>query len=338
MADQKILRIIATNLKGPRWEINRLTEWDVTIDIATPANRFVVDIANPTGNYTELLGWGDKIELVSEFSNGSGREVIQTGYIDDIEEVYSVSEGGGIRIDCRDSGLLLIENDAIPITHKKISLKDLATKIFKECGLAINYKAPTIMIDKKQIRIGENGWDTIEEHALENDLRIWRIDNTYFLGKFQPWPDVVYTFADKPTGPKEIPILSIRKKTSGANRKSEIWAYRTGKKKGLVKEVDKTVPDKLKRRMVMSGAKTVGETKKMIKRQFARNKIGTNEVEIVLKGTRVVRPGRKANIIKRLGVRGFNLQWVISSVRYSCSVQNGEITTITCRPLEEVLG
>ncbi len=335
---QKVLRAIVETLKGPRWEINRVKEWDVTIDISRAANRFVLDIANVDGNYTGLLNFGDKVTLHAELLNGGGRQEILKGFIDDLDEMYSPSQGDLLRVDGRDSGVYVIENDAIPTTHKTIKLRDLAAGILGEFGIPFEYKGPDIKIDAKQVRIGQNGWDTIEEHALENDLRLYRIDGKVYLGKFEPAKDIAYIFSDSPQSTKEIPYMSLRRRRSGAQRKREVWAYGTGKGKPLVKEIDSSLPEAFKRRMVISGNKTREETQKTAKERIARNKIGSNEIELVIKGTRVVKPGRWATIIRKHGARGYSVKWVIASVRYSCTVSNGETTTVICRPIEEVLG
>lgn len=338
MADPKVLRAIITTLEGPRWEVNRIKEWDITIDISRAANRFVLDIANVEGNYSELFDTGDKVELVAEYLNGSGRETILSGFLDDVEDGYAPEQGGTLRLDGRDNGVFILENDAIPTTHKTITLQDLASGIFGEFGIPFKYNGPTIKLDSKQIRIGQNGWDTIEEPALENDLRLYRIDNTTYLGKFQPLTDITYTFTDEPQSASDILYKRIKKRKSGASRKREIWAYGTGKGKPLVKVVDSSLPAALKRRMVITGEKTREGTQKAAKERMARNKIGSNEIEILLKGTRVVKPGRWANIYRKHGIRGINVKWIIVSVRYTCSVANGELTTVICRPIEEVLG
>lgn len=335
---QKILRAVVETLKGPKWEVNRITDWDITIDISRAANRFVLDIANVEGNYTDLFNFGDKVSLYAEKLEGGGREDILSGYIDDIDESYAPDAGNLIRIDGRDSGVFILENDAIPTTHKTITLKDLAASIFKEFDLPFVYNGPTIKIDSKQIRIGQNGWDTIEEHALENDLRLYRLDGKVYLSKFTPATDVQYVFADNPQNSSEIPYLRLRRRKSGASRKREVWAYGTGKGKPLEKVIDESLPAGFKRRMVVNGHKTRDQTKKAAKERMARNKIGGNEIEIVIKGTRVIRPGRWATIIRRWGPRGYTVKWVIASVRYTCSMSSGETTTIICRPIEEVLG
>ncbi|WP_103110693.1 hypothetical protein [Brevibacillus reuszeri] len=336
--DQKVLRAIIQTLEGPQWEVNRVKEWDITIDISRAADRFVLDIANAGGNYTDLFDFGDKVSLFAELLAGGGRENILSGYIDDLDESYAPGQGNILRIDGRDNGVFVLENDAKPTTHKTITLKDMATGILKEFDIPFVYKGPTIKINSKQIRIGQNGWDTIEEHALENDLRLYRIDGKVYLGKFEPATDVQYTFADNPQDAKEIPYLSLRRKKSGSSRKREVWAYGTGKAKPLVKITDKSLPEAFKRRMVVSGSKTRADTEKAAKERMARNKIGTNEIELKVRGTRVIRPGRWATIIRRWGPRGYTVKWVIASVRYACSVSGGETTTIICRPIEEVLG
>jgi hypothetical protein len=335
---QKVLRAVFQDRSGRPWEINRVKEWDITIDISRAADRFVLDIANVEGNYTDLFNFGDKVTLYAEYQAGGGRENILAGFIDDIDEAYSPSQGNLIRIDGRDSGVYILENDAIPTTHKTITLKDLAAGILGEFGIPFVYKGPTIKIDNKQIRIGQNGWDTIEEHALENDIRVYRIDGKVYIGKFEPVTDVQYVFADNPQSEKEIPYKSLRRRKSGASRKREVWAYGTGKGKPLVKVVDNTLPAAFKRRMVVTGNKTREETQRTAKERMARNKIGSNEIELVIRGTRVIRPGRWATIIRRWGPRGYTVKWVIASVRYACSVANGETTTVVCRPIEEVLG
>jgi len=335
---QKVLRAIVETLKGPKWEANRVKEWDITIDISRAADRFVLDVANVGSNYTDLFGFGDKVNLFAEYPAGGGREGILNGFLDDVDEMYDTSQGDLLRLDGRDSGVYVIENDAVPTTHKTITLKDLAAGILGEFGIPLVYTGPTIKLDAKQIRIGQNGWDTIEEHALENDIRLYRIDGTAYLGKFEPKTDVRYVFTDSPQVATDIRYKSLRRKRSGAQRKREIWAYGTGKGKPLVKEIDKSLPEAFKRRMVMNGGKTREDTLKAAKERMARNKIGSNEIELVIKGTRVVKPGRYATIIRKLGNRGYTIKWVISSVRYSCTVSNGELTTVTCRPLEEVLG
>lgn len=335
---QKVLRAVFETLKGPKWEVNRVKEWDITIDISRAADRFVLDIGNVEGNYTDLFNFGDKVNLFAEKLEGGSRENILNGYVDDIDESYSPDGGNILRIDGRDQGVFILENDAIPTTHKTITLKDLATGILGEFGIPLEYKGPAIKIDSKQIRIGQNGWDTIEEHALENDLRIYRIDDKVYLGKFEAATDTEYIFADNPQSTSEIPYLSLRRRKSGASRKREVWAYGTGKGKPLEKVVDESLPASIKRRMVVSGNKTREETRKSAKERMARNKIGSNEIELKIRGTRVIRPGRWATIIRRWGPRGYTVKWVIASVRYSCTMSGGETTTIICRPIEEVLG
>ncbi|MGG1531376.1 hypothetical protein [Brevibacillus agri] len=335
---QKVLRALFETRDKRKWEVNRVKEWDITIDISRAANRFVLDIANTEGNYTDLLNFGDKVNLYAEWLAGGDRENILSGFIDDIDESYAPGQGNLIRIDGRDSGVFVLENDAIPTTHKTITLKDLAAGILGEFDIPLVYKGPTIKINSKQVRIGQNGWDTIEEHALENDLRLYRIDGKVYIGKFEPATDVQYIFADNPQDLKEIPYLNIRRKKSGASRKREVWAYGTGKAKPVVKIVDKLLPETFKRRMVVSGSKTRADTEKTAKERMARNKIGTNEIELKIRGTRVIRPGRWATVIRRWGPRGYTVRWVVASVRYACSMSGGETTTVILRPIEEVLG
>ncbi|MGO0058655.1 phage baseplate assembly protein [Brevibacillus fluminis] len=339
MADnwQKVLRAVVDTLKGPRWEVNRVKEWDITIDISRAADRFVLDIANVEGNYTDLFGFGDKVTLRAEMLDGSQPETVLAGFIDDLTENYSI-QGNTLRIDGRDSGVYILENDAIPTTHKTITLKDLAAGILGEFGIPFSYSGPTIKIDGKQIRIGQNGWDTIEAHALENDLRLYRIDGKVYIGKFQPMTDVQYTFVDNRLNEKEIAYMSLNRKKAGSSRKREIWAYGTGKAKPVVKLADNSLPAAFKRRQVVSGGKTRADTEKSAKERMARNKIGSNEIELVIKGTRVIHPGRWATIVRRWGPRGYTVKWVIASVRYTCSSSRGETTTVICRPIEEVLG
>ncbi|WP_429845332.1 hypothetical protein [Brevibacillus sp. FIR094] len=335
---QKVLRALLETRDKHKWEVNRVKEWDITIDISRAADRFVIDIANAEGTYTDLFNFGDKVSLFAEWVAGGDRENILSGYIDDLTESFAPSQGSLIRIDGRDSGVFVLENDAMPITHKTITLKDLATGILGEFDIPLVYKGPSIKIDSKQIRIGQNGWDTIEEHALENDLRLYRIDGKAYLGKFEPATDVAYVFADNPQDDKEIAYKNIQRRKAGSSRKREVWAYGTGKGKPVEKVIDETLPATFKRRMVVSGNKTREDTKKTAKERMARNKIGSNEIELTIRGTRVIRPGRWATIIKRWGPRGYKLKWVITSVRYACSVSNGETTTVTCRPIEEALG
>lgn len=335
---QKVLRAVIETLKGPRWEVNRVKEWDITIDISRAADRFVLDIANVESNYTDLFDFGDRVNLFAEKLEGGDRESILNGFIDDVVEDESTDGGNTLRIDGRDKGVFILENDAVPTTHKTITLKDLAAGILGEFGIPLVYKGPTIKIDSKQVRVGQNGWDTIEELALENDLRLYRVDGTAYLCKFEPFTDVHYVFADNPQNEKEIPYQRIRRRKSGASRKREVWAYGTGTGKPLVKVIDSSLNEGFKRRMVISGSKTREQTEKIAKERMARNKIGSNEIELVIRGTRVIRPGRWATIIRRWGPRGYTVKWVIASVRYTCTMNGGETTTIICRPIEEVLG
>ncbi|MED1954889.1 hypothetical protein [Brevibacillus centrosporus] len=340
MADvwQKVLRALFQTRDNKQWEVNRVKEWDVTIDISRAADRFILDIANAESTYTDLFNFGDKVSLYAEWQQGGDRENILQGFVDDVTESDAPAQGSLIRIDGRDNGVFVIENDAVPITHKTITLKDLAAGILGEFDIPLVYKGPSIKIDSKQIRIGQNGWDTIEEHALENDLRLYRIDGKAYIGKFEPATDVEYIFADNPQNNKEISYKNIQRRKSGASRKREVWAYGTGKGKPIEKIVDDSLPASFKRRMVVSGNKTREETKKTAKERMARNKIGSNEIQLTIRGTRVIRPGRWATVIRRWGPRGYTVKWIIASVRYQCSVATGEITTVICRPIEEVLG
>lgn len=315
------------------YEIHRFTNYSIDLDLETDADAFKFTISNPNGIYTGLFSKYDDITLEID------KNPVMLGRIDCVEYEWD-NDGSSITINGRDLMGALVDNDAIPGTHKNIKP---ATYIASKCGeygikSSINSSMDTV--EQLIIGCGESEVSIINNLAINSRKRTWFSLDTLYAGDWNDKAQPTYLFTrgikDKPG----IPIKRFILREDGTDAKSEIKIYGSTNN-GAEKVVgtatnDYMISRGIKKRMVKRSSNNDSTTKysSSALRDIRDSFRDGVEIELEVKTGHggLILPNRTAQIIDT--ITKVNAVFFITSVTYSKDKNNGSITHIRMIPGE----
>lgn len=324
------IKLLVTTQKGT-YEIVRFKSYDIDLSIDIPADRFTVEIGNPTFEYSNLFDYGDRVKVIK------GGQQILSGIIDDVDD--DDDDGGVLLIDGRDTSLLLLDNDAVPTTLYNVDLNGLARHFATPYGLFGFDVEPGDKIGKLPITGGQIEWDVLNGEAFKQGKRVWtRPDDTIVVKKINYQQAPSYIFERGATVPGSVPIQSGKRRRSGANRRSEVWVRSYNGDSITHKAVDSTMKTRgLTRRRVLdvSDAKDQAETIKRANEALEQSKVGSWEYIAQLHGKHLIEIDKTARV--RDDRYGIDEVLYIVGVNYKKDAQGGSRTTVRLRKLGEAV-
>jgi prophage tail gpP-like protein len=315
------------------YEIHRFTEYSIDFELETDADAFRFTISNPNGIYTGLFSKFDEITIEIN------KKPVMLGSIDSVE--YSWDDNGSIiRIEGRDLMSALVDNDAIPGTHKNIKPSTYITNKCMEYGIKSDVDSSIATVDQLIIGCGESEISIINNIVMDSRKRVWFEYDTLHAGKWNDNAQPIYLFTrgikDKPG----IPIKRLTLKEDGTDTKSEVRIYGStdnGAEKVVGTATNSYMTNRgIKKRMTKRSSNNDSVSKYSANalsdiRDSFRDNV---EIEIEVKTGHggLILPNRTAQIIDT--VTKVNAVFFIVGVSYSKNKNNGSITKVTMIPGE----
>ncbi|WFD12452.1 hypothetical protein [Tepidibacter hydrothermalis] len=322
------------------YKIKRMSEFDIETSLDIPADHFNIVIENPVG--ADGKGMNTGIFTFNDiFTIKENDKVILDGISDDVDESWD-ENSNRIEIDGRDKSLLLLENDAVPQTYKKIKFSTLLKKIAQPYGFN-NFKVNSKFdktLDKVVVDVGMSEWDVVSQQAKKCGMWLWCTqDSTIIADVLNYKEDAIYTFTNDMSIKNAIRVKRFSKRKRGADVKSEVWIRGQGKKKSFTsKYLDKVLSSwGIKRRMILENgeAKKLSHGQSVAKRNVEERKRGTLEIEITINGKYDIQTNKTAWV--KDSVTDTNETFFIVGIRHKKNNNEGNVKIIRLRPLWEGL-
>lgn len=310
-------------------------EYYIDMDLETDSDQFHIVINNA---YGRLTGYFNKFDPIKLYINGVR---IMSGFIDEIEYSWDGSEDV-IQIIGRDMMAVLVDNDALPQTMENVDRARFIEDQCVEYGIAMFRKNCDLGIqDKLVIGTSESICSICSNILMEDDHRLWYIDDTIYAGNWDMSQPPSYLFTrGLPLDKSGIPIQKFNLKDSGTKLKSESRIYGStddgdNKVEGVAKN-DALIRQRVRKVRTMRSSKNDTSSKyassalRKIKQDF-RSGI---ELQITVKTLGwdygVIEIGKTAQVIDY--ITKVNSTFFIKGVRYEKSISSGSTTTITMVP------
>lgn len=332
--DTNILFRVNSSRLGGWYEVHRFTDYSINLELETDADAFKFTILNPNGVYTGLFSKFDDITLEID------KKPIMKGKIDCVE--YSWDDNGcRISVDGRDLMGALVDNDALPGTHKNIKPTTYISNKCAEYGIKSNVDSSIGTVEQLIIGCGESEISVINNIVMEGSRkRVWFDYDTLHAGDWNDKAQPTYLFTRGVDDRPGIPIKKFAIREDGTDTKSEVRIY--GSTNGGAEKVVGTATNEY---MVSKGIK-----KRMTKRSSnndSASKYSSNalrdvrdsfrdgiEIELEVKTGHggLILPNRTAQVIDT--ITKVNAVFFITGVTYSKDLNNGSITKVTMIPGE----
>lgn len=331
--DTNILLRVNSSRLGKWYEIHRFTEYSINMELETDADAFNFTIANPNGIYTGLFSKFDDVTIEVN------KSPIMKGKIDCVKYSWD-AEGSTIKIEGRDLAAALIDNDALPGTHKNIKPTTYISNKCAEYGIKSNVDSSIDVVDQLVIGCGESEISIINNIAMDSRKRVWFYYDTLYAGDWNDKAQPTYLFTRGIKDRPGIPIKNFTLTEDGTDTKSEIKIYGSNNN-GAEKVVgtatnDYMVNRGIKKRMVKrsSNNDSVSKYSSNALRDIRDSFRDNVEVMIDVKtghGGLIV-PNKTAQIIDT--ITKMNVVFFIIGVTYKKDKSSGSITTVTMIPGE----
>lgn len=315
------------------YEVHRFTNYSVNLELETDADAFKFTITNPNGIYTGLFNKFDDITIEIN------KKPIMLGKIDCVE--YSWDDSGStIQIDGRDLMSALVDNDAIPGTHKNIKPTTYITNKCAEYGIKANIDQSIGSVEQLIIGCGESEISIINNIVMDSRKRVWFDYDTLYAGDWNDKAQPTYLFTRGIKDRPGIPIKKLTLRDDGTDTKSEIKIYGSTDN-GAEKVVgtatnDYMVKKGIKKRMTKrsSNNDSVSKYSASALRDIRDSFRDNIEIEIEVKTGHggLILPNRTAQIIDT--ITKVNAVFFIVGVSYTKDKNNGSITKVTMIPGE----
>lgn len=331
--DTNILFRVNSSRLGGWYEVHRFTDYSINLELETDADAFSFTLLNPNGIYTGLFSKFDDVTIEID------KKPIMLGKIDCVEYSWN-NNGCKIKIDGRDLMSALVDNDAIPGTHKNVKPVTYITNKCNEYGIKSSIDSSIETVEQLIIGCGESEISIINNIVTDSRKRVWFDYDTLYAGDWNDKAQPTYLFTrgikDKPG----IPIKSFTLREDGTDTKSEVKIYGSANN-GAEKIVgtaqnDYMISKGIKKRMVQRSSNNDSVTKysanalRDIRDSFRDNVEIEIEVKTGIGG--LILPNRTAQIIDT--ITKVNAVFFITGVTYSKSLNGGSITKITMIPGE----
>jgi prophage tail gpP-like protein len=325
------LRLEIETATGQTYEVVRFKSFDVDLTLDIPADHFNVTIGDPVGAYANVFDGGDTVRVYR------GDQEILSGIVDDIDE----KDGDGIEVtfDGRDTSLLFLDNDAIPITLHNVDLLGLAKHFGDPYGRFKYDVEPGTAISKLVIDTGRVEWDVLEEEARKQGKRVWMGPNdTLTIKSIDYTQSPSYFFERYGRTPGAIPIETAERKRSMARRKSEVWVRSYNGESIAYKAQDEFMKKRgLSRRRVIEApqSKSRADIERDAKESLDQSKAGSWEYTATVNGKYTVDQGKTAWV--RDPSYGVDEVLFIVGVTYRMDSRTGSKTVVRMRKVGEAL-
>lgn len=329
--DSNILfRVNSTRFGGP-YEVHRFTSYSIDLDLETDADAFSFTLLNPNGIYTGLFSRFDEVTIDID------KQPIMKGTVDSIEYSWD-SDGCEIKVDGRDMAAILIDNDAIPGTHKNIQPSTYIGDKCKEYGLKSSVDSSVGVMDQLVIGTGESEISVINSIVDNSRKKVWLDYDTLHAGDWNDSAEPTYLFTRGIKDRPGIPIKTFRIREDGTDMKSEIKIY--GSNSNGAEKVVGTAQNGymiyrgIRKRMITradnnnSSSKYASDALNDVRDSFRDNV--EMELEVKTGHGGLILPNRTAQIIDT--VTRLNAVFFIKSVNYSKDKSSGSTTRITLIP------
>lgn len=327
-----LFRVNSTRFGG-WYEVHRFTDYSVDLELETDADAFSFTLLNPNGVYTGLFSKFDDITLEID------KNPVMKGRIDCVEYSWD-SDGCKIKIDGRDLMGALVDNDALPGTHKNVNPSTYITNKCNEYGIKSVVDPSIDTVEQLIIGCGESEISIINNIVVDSRKRVWFDFDTLHAGDWNDKAQPTYLFTRGIKDRPGIPIKSFKLREDGTDAKSEVRIY------GSIDDgAEKVVGTATNDYMISKGIK-----KRMVKRSSNNDSVSKysanalrdirdsfrDNIEIVLEVKTglggLILPNRTAQVIDT--VTKVNAVFFIVGVSYTKDKNNGSITRVTMIPGE----
>lgn len=331
--DTNILFRVNSSRLGGWYEIHRFTDYSIDLELETDADAFSFTILNPNGVYTGLFSKFDDITLEID------KKPVMRGKIDCVEYSWD-NDGCKIKIDGRDLMGILVDNDAVPGTHKNIKPSTYIANKCAEYGIKSNVDSSMDAIEQLIIGCGESEISIINNIAMDSRKRVWFDFDTLYAGNWNDNAKPTYLFT---RGIKDRPGIQIKKfrlREDGTDTKSEIRIYgstNNGSEKIVGTATnDYMVSRGIQKRMTKrsSNNDSVSKYSSNALRDIRDSFRDNVEIEIEVKTGHggLILPNRTCQVIDT--ITKVNAVFFIVGVSYKKDLNNGSITRVTMIPGE----
>lgn len=313
------------------YDVRRFTEYSIDMELETDADAFSFTLLNPNGIYTGLFSKFDDITIEID-----GKPIMK-GKVDCVEYSWD-SSSSKIRLDGRDLMNVMIDNDAIPGTHKNVVPKTYITNKCKEYGIKSVVASGMDKVEQLIIGCGESEISIINNIAIDSRKRVWFDYDTLHVGDWNDKAGPTYLFTRGVQDRQGIPIKNFRLKEDGTDMKSEIRIYGSANN-GAEKVVGKAeneymIKRGIKKRMTKrsSNNDSVSKYSANALRDIRDNFRDSTEIEIEVRTGLggLILPNRTAQVIDT--VTKVNAIFFIIGVSYKKTLNGGSITKVTMIP------
>lgn len=332
--DTNILFRVNSSRLGGWYEVHRFTDYSIDLELETDADAFRFTILNPNGVYTGLFSKFDDITLEID------KKPVMKGKIDCVE--YSWDDSGcRISVNGRDLMSALVDNDALPGTHKNIKPTTYIANKCAEYGIKSAIDPSIDTVEQLIIGCGESEISVINNIVMEGSRkRVWFDFDTLHAGDWNDKAQPTYLFTRGIKDRPGIPIKKFRIREDGTDTKSEVRIY--GSTNGGAEKVVGTATNEymisrgIKKRMTKrssnndSASKYLSNALRDVRDSF-RDGV---EIELEVKTGHggLILPNRTAQVIDT--ITKVNAVFFITGVTYSKDLNNGSITKVTMIPGE----
>lgn len=327
-----LLRVNSSRLGG-WYEVHKFTDYEINLELETDADAFRFTLLNPNGSYTGLFSKFDEVTIEMD------QRPVMKGRVDCVEYSWDAN-GCKISIAGRDLMGALVDNDAIPGTHKNVNPPTYISNKCKEYGIKANVDSSILPIDQLIIGCGESEISVINNIVMDSRKRVWFDYDTLHAGDWNDNAQPTYLFTRGIKDRPGIPIKSLTLREDGTDMKSEIRIYGSNNN-GAEKVVgtatnDYMISRGIKKRMTKrssnndSVSKYAANALRDIRDGFRDNVEIEIEVKTGVGG--VILPNRTAQIIDT--ITKVNAVFFIVGVTYMKSINGGSITKVTMIPGE----
>lgn len=316
---------------GKWYEIHRFISYSIDLDLEADADIFKFTIMNPNSVCTGLFSKFDDVEIVIN------KKSIIKGRLDNIGYTWD-NNGSSITINGRDLMAELIENDAIPGTHKNVKP---ATYIKNKCNeYGIKSKIDSSIKTMKQLVInaGESEVSVINQIVDNSRKKVWFDYDTLHAGDWNDSAEPSFLFTrgikDKPG----IPIKSLEYNENGTDVKSMVKIYGSnseGAEKVVGTAKNSYMIDRGINRRLIKRASNDDSSRKYSEdaTQDIKNSLRDNiELKITTRAGLggLILPNKTAQVIDT--VTRMNAIFFITGVHYEKSLNSGSMVTVTMVP------
>lgn len=331
--DTNILFRVNSSRLGNWYEVHRFTEYSIDLELETDADAFSFTILNPNGVYTGLFSKFDDITLEID------KKPVMRGRIDCVEYAWD-NNGCKIRIDGRDLMGALVDNDAVPGTHKNVKPSTYIANKCSEYGIKSSVDSSIDTVEQLIIGCGESEISVINNIVMDSRKRVWFDFDTLHAGDWNDNAQPTYLFTRGIKDRPGIQIKSFRLREDGTDTKSEVRIYGSTND-GAEKVVGTATNDYMINRGIQKRMTKRSSNNDSVSKYSAnalrdvRDSFRDNiEVEIEVKTGHggLILPNRTCQVIDT--ITKVNAVFFIVGVTYKKDLNNGSITRITMIPGE----